>query len=115
MRPGVMVGSSVWVVSGGGRGWWCGARCVWPVPGILGVPVGAGLLIVVVCPPVCPWSWCRRLAAACVRGWVPLCVAVVVGCNRCIVADISCNCEACSFDAPGVVTPDTAPDISEPN
>ena len=37
------------------------------------------------------------------------------GCNRCIVADLSCNCEACSLDAPGVVTPDTAPDISEPN
>ena len=36
-------------------------------------------------------------------------------CNRCIVADLSCNCEACSLDAPGVVTPDTAPDISEPN
>ena len=33
-------------------------------------------------------------------------------CNRCIVADLSCNCEACSLDAPGVVTPDTAPDIS---
>ena len=36
-------------------------------------------------------------------------------CNRCIVADLSCNSEACSLDAPGVVTPDTAPDISEPN
>ena len=36
-------------------------------------------------------------------------------CNRCIVADLSCNCEACSLDAPGVVTPDTAPDISELN
>ena len=36
-------------------------------------------------------------------------------CNRCIVVDLSCNCEACSLDAPGVVTPDTAPDISEPN
>ena len=36
-------------------------------------------------------------------------------CNCCIVADLSCNCEACSLDAPGVVTPDTAPDISEPN
>ena len=35
-------------------------------------------------------------------------------CNRCIVVDLSCNCEACSLDAPGVVTPDTAPDISEP-
>ena len=35
-------------------------------------------------------------------------------CNRCIVADLSCDCEACSLDAPGVVTPDTAPDISEP-
>ena len=33
----------------------------------------------VVCPPVCPWSWCLRLAAACVRGWMPLCVAVVAG------------------------------------
>ena len=37
-----------------------------------------------------------------------------VHCNRCIVADLSCNCEACSLDAPGVVTPETAPDISEP-
>ena len=36
-------------------------------------------------------------------------------CNRCIVVDLSCDCEACSLDAPGVVTPDTAPDISEPN
>ena len=36
-------------------------------------------------------------------------------CNRCIVADLSCNCEACSLDAPGVVSPDTAPDISKPN
>ena len=35
--------------------------------------------------------------------------------NRCIVADLSCNCKACSLDAPGVVTPDTAPDISEPS
>ena len=35
-------------------------------------------------------------------------------CNRCIVVDLSCNCEACSLDAPGVVTPDTSPDISEP-
>ena len=25
------------------------------------------------------WSWCRRSAVACVRGWVPLCVAVAVG------------------------------------
>ena len=36
-------------------------------------------------------------------------------CNRCIVVHLSCDCEACSLDAPGVVTPDTAPDISEPN
>ena len=36
-------------------------------------------------------------------------------CNRCIVVDLCCDCEACSLDAPGVVTPDTAPDISEPN
>ena len=36
-------------------------------------------------------------------------------CNRCVVADLSCNCEACSLDAPEVVTPDTAPDISEPD
>ena len=36
-------------------------------------------------------------------------------CNRCIVADLSCNCEACSLDASGVVTPDTAPDILQPN
>ena len=36
-------------------------------------------------------------------------------CNRCIVVDLSCDCEACSLDAPGVVTPDTAPDISETN
>ena len=36
-------------------------------------------------------------------------------CNRCIVVDLSCDCEACSLDAPGVVTSDTAPDISEPN
>ena len=35
-------------------------------------------------------------------------------CNRCIVVDLCCNCEACSLDAPGVVMPDTAPDISEP-
>ena len=35
-------------------------------------------------------------------------------CNRCIVVDLCCDCEACSLDAPGVVTPDTAPDISEP-
>ena len=38
-----------------------------------------------------------------------------IACNRCIVVDLSCDCEACSLDAPGVVTPDTAPDISEPN
>ena len=31
-----------------------------------------------VCPPFCPWSWCRCWVAACVR-FVPLCVAVVVG------------------------------------
>ena len=35
-------------------------------------------------------------------------------CNRCIVVDLSCNCEACSLDAPGVAMPDSAPDISEP-
>ena len=35
-------------------------------------------------------------------------------CNRCIVVDLCCDCEACSLDAPEVVTPDTAPDISEP-
>ena len=35
-------------------------------------------------------------------------------CNRCIVVDLCCDCEACSLDDPGVVTPDTAPDISEP-
>ena len=59
-------------------GWWCGARCVWPVPGILGALVGAGVLMASVCPPFCPWSWCRRWVAACVR-FVPLCVAVVAG------------------------------------
>ena len=36
------------------------------------------------------------------------------GCNRCIVVDLCCDCESCSLDAPGVVTPDTAPGISEP-
>ena len=40
---------------------------------------------------------------------------IVRKCNRCIVVDLSCDCEACSLDAPGVETPDTAPDISEPN
>ena len=30
-------------------------------------------------------------------------------CNRCVVADISCNCKACSLDAREVVPPDTAP------
>ena len=34
--------------------------------------------------------------------------------NRCVVADPSCNCEAWSPNAPGVVTPDTAPDIFGP-
>ena len=64
--------------AGGGCGWWCGARCVWPAPGNLGALVGAGVLMSAVCPPFCPWSWCRRWVAACVR-FVPLCVAVVVG------------------------------------
>ena len=64
--------------AGGGCGWWCGARCVLPVPGILGALVGAGVLMAAVCPPFCPWSWCRRWVAACVR-FVPLCVAVGVG------------------------------------
>ena len=64
--------------AGGGCGWWCGARCVWPAPGILGVVVGADVLMSAGCPPFCPWSWCRRWVAACVR-FVPLCVAVVVG------------------------------------
>ena len=64
--------------AGGGCGWWCGARCVWPVPGILGALVGAGVLMAAVCPPLCPWGWCRRWVAACVR-FVLLCVAVVVG------------------------------------
>ena len=64
--------------AGGGCGWRCGARCVWPAPGILGELVGAGVLMSAVCPPFCPWSWCRRWVAACVR-FVPLCVAVVVG------------------------------------
>ena len=44
----------------------------------------------------------------------PSVLAPQIGCNRCIVVDLCCNCEACSLDAPGVVTPDTAPDISEP-
>ena len=59
----------------------------------------------------------RRLCLGPVSGlmWVLLTPPVLAGCNRCIVADLSCNCEACSLDAPGVVTPDTAPDISEPN
>ena len=35
-------------------------------------------------------------------------------CNRCIVVDLCCNCEACSLDAPGVVTPDTAPHRPHP-
>ena len=39
----------------------------------------------------------------------------LTGCNRCVVADLSCNCEACSLDAPGVVMPDTAPDSLEPD
>ena len=72
------------------------------------------------------------LAAGCGRGVLTGlggCLAAVLGfgwvvgvgfvgawaCNRCIVVDLSCDCEACSLDAPGVVTPDTAPDISEPN
>ena len=46
---------------------------------------------------------------------VPRCLDVArSACNRCIVVDLCCNCEACSLDAPGVVTPDTAPGISEP-
>ena len=47
----------------------------------------------------------------------PLCSGYsgLLPCNRCIVVDLSCDCEACSLNAPGVVTPDTAPDISEPN
>ena len=40
--------------------------------------VGAGVLMAAVCPPFCPWSWCRRWVAACVW-FVPLCVAAVVG------------------------------------
>ena len=48
------------------------------MPGILGALVGAGVLMAAVCPPLCPWSLCRRWVAACVR-FVLLCVAVVVG------------------------------------
>ena len=48
------------------------------MPGILGVLVGAGVLMAAVCPPFCPWSCCWRWVAASVR-FVPLCVAVVVG------------------------------------
>ena len=55
---------------------------------------------------VAAW-WLGRLYA-CFRKVAPL------ACNRCIVVDLCCDCEACSLDAPGVVTPDTAPDISEP-
>ena len=78
MRPGAMLGSSVWVVS---RRWvrlvvWRSV-CV-ACSGILGALVGAGVLLAAVCPPFCPWGWCRRWVAACVR-LVPLCVAVVVG------------------------------------
>ena len=47
VRPGVMVGPLVWVVSGCGCGWWCGARRGGPVPGIFGVLVGAGVLVAV--------------------------------------------------------------------
>ena len=42
MRPGPMLGSLCGWSAGGGCGWWCGARFVWPVPGILGALVGAG-------------------------------------------------------------------------
>ena len=69
MRSGVMVGSPVWV---------------WLVVWCLVCVASAGYIVLavvmaVVCLPVRPCSWCRRWAAACVRGWVPFCVAVAVG------------------------------------
>ena len=79
MHPGVMVGSSVWVVSGR---WarlvvWCSV-CV-ASAGYLRCAcwcrcVNAGGLSACLSVELVP-----GLAAACVRGWVPLCVAVVVG------------------------------------
>ena len=87
MRSGVMVGSPVWVrlvtrstlstglgprrpmvvvEAGNVSTLWC--LDVWPVPGIFGALVGAGVLTVVVCMPVCPWSRCRRWAVACACG-----------------------------------------------
>ena len=68
MRLGVMVGA-----------WWSCAWCVWPVPGIFGALVGAGVLTAVVSLPVRRWSPCRHWAAACAREWVPLCVTVAPG------------------------------------
>ena len=78
MRPGAMLGSSVWVVS---RRWgrlvvWCSV-CV-ACAGYLrcacwcGCVDGGGLA------SFCPWSWCRRWVAACVR-FLPFCSVVVVG------------------------------------
>ena len=57
--------------------------------------------------------WHLRLAA--VVGFLHPALHQEALCNRCVVADLSCKCETCSLDAPGVVTPDTARDISEPD
>ena len=45
---------------------------------------------------------------------VPIRAPEEPSCNSCVVADLSCNCEACSLDAPGGVSPDTAPDDRNP-
>ena len=86
VRSGVMVGSSVWVVSGSWA-WlvvWCSV-CV-AGAGYLrsarwrGCADGGGLSAL--WRRVAPWSWCRRCAVACVSGWVPLCVAMAGGSVR---------------------------------
>ena len=83
VRWGVMVGSSVWVVSG---------RWVWLVVWCSVCMAGAGYLRCARwrgCADggglsawwrwVAPWSCCWRWAAACVGRWVPLCAAVAAG------------------------------------
>ena len=60
--------------------------------------------------PCSPWPRPRTTPH---NRWPPPRTALLP-CNRCRVVDLCCNCEACSLDAPGVVTPDTAPDISDP-
>ena len=83
VRSGVMVGSSVWVVSE--RWAWLVVWCSMCVAGAeylrcarwYGCADGGGLSAL--WRRVAPWSWCQHLAVACVGGWVPLCAAVAAG------------------------------------